>query len=374
MATIQDLHIKRLAKLFKKDIAYAERMLDVYDIFKQQFGEDVMFSLTDDKDLDDYYFYSSKTIPCDIYDDFFWRQPKVKLIIHIPRETVENEMGLKTTIYDLFIKLHFRRNGSLMYGISYLKSTYTENQLHSRYIHSHCPSLSTDNLTEWHGVCTGSGPINDTVSQLAYPTAMLELWYGFIAELRQIVRVESLTGGPYMRIENIIGPYKRVHTLSQAPVRITPNGMYDKELIISYIKSGRLKLGNINRKFCLGCSFIEWLTDFTEYAKAWAAANSITITSLERVLIKDGNLCVNTHNGMSESEVSRLVGKPIINFNGTQYNLKIIDADASREQRTLIPPAMGVTVLKQILNTLNYWYNRPDANSTENPDRNIVFA
>lgn len=77
---------------------------------------------------------------------------------------------------------------------------------------------------------------------------------------------------------------------------------------------------------------------------------------------------------MSESEVSRLVGKPIINFNGTQYNLKIIDADASREQKTLIPPAMGVTVLKQILNTLNYWYNRPDANSTENPDRNIVFA
>ena len=350
-------------------------MLDVYDIFKQQFGEDVMLNIANEEDIDDYYFLSSKIIPCNIYDDFVWRQPRTKLIIHIPRETVENELGLKTTIYDLFIRLQFNKNGLLMYGISYLRSTYTENQLYSRYIHSHCPSLSTDNLTEWHGVCTGSGPINHTISQLAYPNVELSLWYGFIAELRQIVRVESLTGGPYMRIENIIGPYKRVSALSKTPIRITPAGIYDKELIISYIKSGRLKLGNINRRFCLGCSFIEWLTDFTEYAKAWAAANSITInTSLEEVLIKDGHLCVSTHNGRSESEINRLVGKPIINFNGTQYNLKIIDADATREQRTLISPAMGVTVLKQILDTLNYWYNRPYANSTENPNGNIVFA
>jgi len=364
-----------MTTLYKKDIAYAERTLDVYDIFKQQFGDDVMFGKVDESDLDNDYFSSPKTYPSDIFDDFTWRQPRTKVIIHIPRETVTNEMGLKTTIYDLFIKFHLRRNGALMYGLSYVKSTYTENQLHSGYVHSHCPRLSTDRPAGWLGVCTGSGPINNTISELAYPNATIQLWYGFIAELRQIVRVESLTGGPYMRIENIIGPYKRVETLSKAPVRIAQYGTYDKQLIISYIKSGRLKLGNIYRKFCLGCSFVEWLIDFTEYAKAWAAANGITINgSLERVHIKDGNICVDTHSGMLERDINNLVGKPIINFNGTQYNLKIIDADANKEQRTLISPAMGVTVLKQILNTLNYWYNVPSTNSTENTDRNIVFA
>ena len=272
MSNIRILLKKRALVLFKIDKALSKRLYEILELFKQQFGEDhIDFDVfTTQENLPSYVSLSSVSqyflLCCDTW--------KHNIVIKIDKETVKNELGLSTVIYDLFIKLEFRRNGALCYGIYYKKATFTKNQLLSHYIHSHCPRLYASDRIEWQHVCTGNGPINNSVTALAYADTPLERYYGFIAELRQIVRVESLQGGPYIKIEDINGTLKERKLVNMVTLTFTNK---QKEFVKSYIRSNRLKLGVINGKFCLGCSFVEWLTDLTEYAKAWGKENDQSI-------------------------------------------------------------------------------------------------
>ncbi len=367
MSTIKDFTKKRAWKLFKADNAISERFSQAVEIFNQQFGEEHIDVVNEKKQFVSYWTGES-------VKDFFLSHSATAatraIIIKIDSETVTNELGLSTVIYDLFIKLAFRRDGTTISSISYKRSTFTENQLFSNYIHSHCQRFSTSSPDEWKSVCTGSGPINNSLFMLGNPSTPIEVFYGFIAELRQIVKVESLSGGPYIKIEHILGPYKEVNNIRKADSFGIKHPL--KELLISYIKSDRMKFGYLYGRFCLGCTFVEWLIDFTQYAIAWGEKNHHQI-ALRDVTIKDNRICVITGTSMSEETIKGLIGKHVITFKGKEYGLKIIKSNTSTEQRRLISPAEGATILKAMLDTLNYWYGKNNENN-ETGDANVLFA
>lgn len=353
------------------DESISKKLVDVLDIFKQQFGEShVDFVRESAEEVYENNYITSVYLAAQYIRD---NLATYSIILKVDKETVTNETGCSTVIYDLFVRLLFYRKGTIRWGIWYKRSSFTRNQLYSMYIHSHCPSLTLDCPEEWKCVCTGSGPIGSTMSRMGIPSYNLERVYGFIAELRQIIRVESLEGGPYMHLDRISGPYEKVTDLimrrgDTSPLTNIPNY---KALIKSYIKSGRLKLGYINSCFCLGCTFVEWLIDFTQYAQAWGEKNSIRIP-VEPVLIKDNTLCKQLDTYWSENDINRALGKPVITFKGTEYVLRMIDGDSNTEQRSLINPKAAAKLIKTILDTLNYHYGK---DRTEGQTAsNIVFS
>lgn len=349
MSNIRILLKKRALVLFKIDKALSKRLYEILELFKQQFGEDhIDFDVfTIQENLPSYTSFPSVSqyflLCCDTW--------KHNIVIKIDKETVKNELGLSTVIYDLFIKLEFRRNGALCYGIYYKKATFTKNQLLSHYVHSHCSRLYVSDGIDWQHVCTGTGPINSSITALTSIEEPLERYYGFIAELRQIVRVESLQGGPYIRIEEINGKLKERKFVSMVALAFTNK---PKEFVKSYIRSNRLKLGVINGKFCLGCSFVEWLVDLTEYAKAWSKENNQSITLIDTI-VKDNKLYQKEDQYADES-MPRLVGKPVITFRNKEYRLQVIDDDSDAQTKKLINPAEAASLLYRILAVLNQSY------------------
>lgn len=364
MPLVSDIIVRR----FKKNKAWSERLANVISIFKQQFGEEYIDVQPLKGDDDFITSYISGSSISDRLRSLDLKIPVYQIIIRIPRETVTNELGLSTTIYDLFIKLEMTRAGTLQHGVRYLRSTFTENQLFSHYIHSHCTRLDYSNLGEWHSVCTGSGPINNSFRNLSLTYTPLEAWYGFIAELRQIVRIESLDGGPYIRMESIMGPFKPLNSVNPKGVRgifRAGDSQSSKALIKSYILSKNLKLGFLNGRFCLGETFVEWLIGFTEYAKEWGKINNKTI-NFEKVTLKDNVIYApdgNTTQGNFD-RMNGLIGNAVITFKGTVYKLKIMEDDSTRQVRELISPAVGATILTAMLNTLNNWYGKTTTDDT----------
>ena len=353
MSNIKTLIRKRAFRLFKIDKALSKRFCETLELFEQQFGEDhIDFDIftAQERKQEDLHTYSSY-ISVQQYFLLYYDVWKHNIVIKIDKETVKNEFGLSTVIYDLFIKLEFKRSGALCYGIYYKKATFTKNQLLSHYIHSHCPRLYASDRIEWQHVCTGSGPINNSVTALANADTPLERYYGFIAELRQIVRVESLQGGPYIKIEDINGTLKERKLVNMVTLTFTNK---QKEFVKSYIRSNRLKLGVINGKFCLGCSFVEWLTDLTEYAKAWGKENDQSI-SLVDTIVKDNKLYQKEEQYADETML-RLIGKPVITFRNKEYRIQVIDDGSDAKTKKLINPAQAASLLYRILTVLNQNY------------------
>lgn len=288
------------------------------------------------------------------------RYPKWAVVIKFPHEVVTNEFGRWVDIYDFFIKVTLNENGTL-HDTRAIKATYTEDQMYSCYTHSHCHSLcrTEEGIKEWLSMCFGSGPINITMSALRYPNYEDLLWVGFASELRQWVRTESVSGGPYFRLDNISKKYREVTDERPHKPFLMDNTI--KLLTKSYIKSGRLKVGYSYGRFCLGTTFAEWLVDFSEYAKAWSEKTNHGLV-FHDTLIVNNKVC-EVENNSSET-YNDLIGKPVLTFKGEVVGLKIIQG-YKIEHLSLLNYKTGLYIIKTILDTINYNYGRTTNTETQ---------
>lgn len=295
-----------------------------------------------------------------LLDCFKRRRAFWSIIIKFPHETITNEFGKKVDIYDFFVKVNIRYNGTF-HGISAIKSTYTEDQFYSGYVHSHCPSVSQseDGIKGWKSMCFGSGPINHTTATLSGPNHDSRVWVAFASELRQWVRTESTNGGPYFRMEHISNKYEKV--LSVLPARPnTATKTWLKPLIKSYLKAERLKIGYIGKQYCLGTTFAEWLIDFSKYALAWGEKNEVTIPTVDTLVINN-KICVVSGNQNNRDRYAHLIGSQVLTFKGEAVNLKIIQGEKV-EHMSLISYPLGLYIIKNILKIINYNYGRTETN------------
>ena len=294
-----------------------------------------------------------------------WYHPFWQVIIKFPHETITNEIGNRVDIYDFFVKILIKYDGSF-HGINANKATYTEDQLYSGYVHSHCPSLSrtVDGVREWRSMCFGSGPINNTMYSLRNRDHDDRLWIAFAAELRQWVRTESTDGGPYFRMSSISNKYKEVEY--EVPARPAPR-MREQvlPLIKSYIRADRLKIGFASGKYCLGTSFTEWLADFSEYARAWASKNNVPLNFVDTLVINN-KICKVEHPSSTRDEYRNLVGVTVLKFKGEDIKLKVVQGEKV-EHLSLIDYRFGLYIVKTLLDTINYNYGRTDTTNTAIP-------
>jgi len=160
------------------------RILDVYSIFQNHFGEEFV-------DIQNY-----PQTPSEIENP----DHATGIVVYFPEVRVTNEYGSHVDIKDLYAYIKVKNNGSFSgTGFQLVRTTFPRSQFNVGYTHSH---VSVAGMGHWSSCCTGEGPINDTMRFLMRGFNEFN-WMLFCRELDEYTKVESLEGGPYIRMSAI---------------------------------------------------------------------------------------------------------------------------------------------------------------------------
>ena len=315
-----------------------------------------------------------------ILDSCVWARWAV--VLHFPKRIIKNEKDEQMPIYDLFVRLCIKKDGTCNpRKFYYFRSKYTLKQFLSGYRHSHTPSINRDNpIIDWEEVCTGSGPINNTCSTLAAATEFDEsLWGLFFWELDKIIDIESETGGPYLHMSSVgqNGEIRDTCAFLTGNQRLHIP-FWIKSFLKSYLHTERFKVVYQNKGYCLGTSFLEWLIDISDYYKQWVNAVSerdlLEPTNYPDLLstyyIKDNALVTPPTTTGPYVRVARRLNqenKTAIIFKGQPFTFYVdVDNDeAAISTAELLDYNFAAALLYLLLQTLNYRYEQTTTENTE---------
>lgn len=139
-----------------------------------------------------------------------------RILIHFPCFQISNSEGYSHTIKDLFVKLYTiidQSTGKISFenSISGFRTTLTDAELHTGYLHSHLRSADRNYFESFNTeyisnrwFCLGSGETLDLLDVMAgadeFDKNLFEL---FLYTLDGFVKWESLEGGPYIKLRSI---------------------------------------------------------------------------------------------------------------------------------------------------------------------------
>lgn len=276
---------------------------------------------------------------------------RLSLLIHVPKETVTNETGDSTEIYDLFVRIPLTNSAKLAYKFEYLRTTFTKNQWRAGYVHSHCPSLDKSNVWNFEGVCTGhdgeNTPINYTIVKLKTEEFSPITWRCFFWELKKVISRESLRGVPYKHLKESKGgdlklaqityptPYPVMQHIYRPPMM---------QLIQKFIKENSMDFTVQNCQITIPYSFAEWLIKFTNFCNT-----KCDIPILPRKDYVVFNDKVYESNPVENPNVQKV---KIIRFRGIDYSLKILKEEEYSTTK-LINVGFAAAILNFILSIAN---------------------
>lgn len=223
---------------------------------------------------------------------------------------------------------------------------------------------------KFRSVCTGSGPINNTMSSLTVGFDE-PIWQLFCLELERYMGTESLSGGPYRRMESIGANGNNSRNNFPIEQLNISKEYFTKELsskFLDYLFTNNiLKFNYRNGSYGLAYTFtdtvltisnafIDWYND--EYRKAPNMPSVYELQSdgiLKQVIIANGAIFDPDSN--ASGDYSRYVGTKVLTFKGKDVNLVINGlATGARNTSTIL----GINVVREyvcaILKLLNYEY------------------
>ena len=151
------------------------------------------------------------------------------VIVHFPELTIVNASDRQHDITDLYIQLYWNYNleGEVIDFINKIdgfRSTFSDEEVYSRYSHSHLKRLRIGNASNnygrtnnasthpteadtiskvgWDNFCLGSDTLSQTLSGL-HMEFQIDKFYILLNTLDEFVRWESEAGGPHIRLKNI---------------------------------------------------------------------------------------------------------------------------------------------------------------------------
>ena len=370
---------ERRAQLAEEYNAAMERPRRVYEIFCDYFGEDKV-DMQGFRTLEQYILNGGGSII-----DFPFG---VFLLVWFPEVTVTNENDRSVDIQDLYIKVHIGADGSMAGSPTMNRATYPLDQFLSNYMHSHTPGINKIRANTFQHICTGSGPIQNTIGNLNGEFDE-DLWQLFCSELEDFVQVESLDGGPYKRMEKIgitsrmgevamkfpyiiagdLNPNRFVNSSSTEEKNRTYNLIADFTRYL--LKEGGLPMEFVNGNYSVGMSyidctiylsnkFIEWYNrEDNPYRRILSSKSLIIYGILRKHLIKEGKLYV-SFVADDMMEVEQYEGDRICTFKGTPVLRHIFTQEIPSEDN--LPLFLCEKIVKNIVGAIvkvvNYRYGR----------------
>lgn len=308
------------------------------------------------------------------------------IIVRFPKVTVTNEQGKHVDIQELYARISVLTDGVIARRFELIRSYYPIDQWYSDYCHSHISHISTD----WLEPCTGTGPINYTIDSLESNFSE-ERWGLFCYELDKFVRVESLAGVPYRRLESI--GLLNTHPVSRTFRRneLTSFGYFDENLIKDFIKevinAGVLKSAFINNKFTIGDTFESfWIKVSKVFAKWYnhkykegevnlSRKNLLDAHIVEKYIVKSNEI-YKIRNGLNRSIPEE--GICLFYFKGNPVNL-IVNRDKANANELNATYLLNLdfveSLLYKILIIINFNYGRKEEANTDEtqPKRRTIY-
>lgn len=301
------------------------------------------------------------------------------ILVHFPHVRVTNEHDRFVDINHLWAKVRVMYNGTLNGGFTLNRSEYTLLHFRSGYMHSHISSIPINDFTRFQGPCTGSGPINGTISVLNRDYDE-DMWNMFCLELSKYVTVESVAGTPYHYLERL-GTSGMEAGMDRFTTCLFPNRYrgaitHDKfkEFVRYFINSKRLKFNYVNGSYSIGMSFIEfivlisnefikWYNDQFNKGELTAKFADLKRQNILRECIIDNGKIYYGRGRNNVNNYAQYIGKKVCVFKGREVTVDITDvAEVRNENKSIILDIQtALYILTTILKVLNYRYGRNKA-------------
>ena len=324
---------------------------------------------------------SSISVIANIVDNKF---KDIFILVHFPHVRVTNEHDKYVDINHLWAKIKITLRGTMDGSFALNRSEYQAIHFMSDYMHSHVSGIRKSDFTIFQNPCTGSGPINSTISSL-HREFDSDLWQLFCLELSKYVTVESIEGHPYRYLEKI-----GANIMNTAPTSFTvfniirywnsSIGSRDKlkEFVKYFIQGGHLKFNYVNGSYSIGMSFIEFIVLISNEFIKWYNEQfndkkmTATLEDLKRCyvvrecIISNGKIYYDNIANKT-NDLTSYVGKKVCTFKGVDITLNItgITEVDNKNKSIILDPQTALFILNQILKVLNYRYGRKTATHTE---------
>ena len=226
--------LKHLYKDLEDYLFSQDKINEIFQIFKDCYGEDKVdiqlniplercISLLYDMLLSDFtlnseHFISLRNCTKDEIKDLITKYKKDKdtciekfvavkcisvyIIIYFPKITVTNEFNESIDIEEVYIRVPVDCSGKLISSFEIIRTKYSYDQYASGYMHSHAYSGISKTSSDWRSMCLGSGPLVTTTHTLKN-SYDLDIWRLFCIELDEYLKVESVAGVPYIRMNRV---------------------------------------------------------------------------------------------------------------------------------------------------------------------------
>ena len=308
----------------------------------------------------------------------------ISILVHFPHVRVTNEHDRFVDINHLWAKMTVMYNGTLNGGFTLNRSEYTLLHIRSNYLHSHICSIPTNDFTQFQNPCTGSGPINGTISALNRDYDE-DMWNMFCLELSKYVTVESVAGRPYHYLEKLgtdnmeIGVDRFITYLSPNPYESAITHDKFKEFVRYFINSKKLKFNYVNGSYSIGMSLIEFIVLISNEFIKWYndQFNKEELTTkfadlkgqgiLRECIIDNGKIYYDR--GMNNvNNYAQYIGKKVCVFKGREITVDITDITEVRNENKsiILNTQTALYILTTILKVLNYRYGRNKATHEDN--------
>lgn len=304
------------------------------------------------------------------------------ILVHFPHVRITNEYNRFVDINHLYAKIKVLHNGSMNGYFALNRSEYTYLHISNGYMHSHVSSIPVNDFTQFQTPCTGTGPINDTMSNLSREFDS-DIWKLFCLELSKYVEVESIAGTPYHRLENLgISNMSTGESVFKVINHLDYYGDDIEEMIkdfVSYfIKQGKLKFNYANGSYSIGMSFTEYMLVISNEFIDWYNKKfnnkelKYTFDTLKRKgVLKEGIIANNKiyyeNSRRNVNSYAAYNGKRMCTFKGVDVLINIVDLNEVKEDNKsiILNTNIALYILSKILRVINYRYGKAEQRDQE---------
>ena len=316
---------------------------------------------------------------------------KIIILVHFPHVRVTNEHDKFVDINHLWAKVKVMYNGTMCGGFTLNRSEYTMLHMIGNYMHSHISCIPTNNFTNFMSPCTGSGPINDTISSLNRDFDE-DIWNLFCLELSKYVTVESIAGRPYKYLEKIgssnmsMGISKYITFMTRPTYGNTISEDKIKEFVKYFVASKKLKFNYKNGSYSIGMSyidfivvisnsFIEWYNNQYNESKIKTKFETLKSKGIIKECIIDNNKVYYERDVFNINSYTSYIGKKVCDFKGKEITINItgLEEVKNSNKSIILDPQLALYILTNILKVLNYRYGRNKASRSSTTSREVRY-
>lgn len=270
------------------------------------------------------------------------------IIIHFPEVKITNGHR-EHLIRNMFVRLFVKPNGTVFTHMQGIRTTLTEAELMSHYVHSHLPRFE-GRVMKYHNFCLGVGEINQVLAILNTKFTSANFMM-LLMHIKNFLEWESKEGHPYMFLENV---FKRGHGGSyelpeHLALSMVPHLINQMRSVFTVEQMMRLFTYTVGDK---GIEVKSTLEGEKEMANI--------IRQLDPNTLLNSNYPIETWLSLRDSlgryyplpigraATSAVDERPILVFKGTEFKLEIIERQNTQENETFANPKVTTAACKEL--------------------------